>query len=153
MANESKTQAEPGSELADLAALLGTVNRISYRLQRAAATLDAGLSVTDWLLLRSLSDEGRMEMAAAARKIGVTRQRVHQQTKPLAAAELIRLDEDKAIALTEKGAAAMKALEESFEQTLSAGGAMPTAPLNGAKLATRRILKAIAPKKAEAGDQ
>ncbi len=143
-----KTPVEPGSEIADLAALLGFVNRITDRLQHAAAALENGITVTDWLLLRALNDEGPMPMASAARKMGVSRQRVHQQTKPLSAAGLITAGDDKALALTPKGGAAMKDAEKSFAEALSSGGGgMPTMPLHGAKLSTRRIVKSMSSKK------
>lgn len=146
----------PGAELADLAQVIGAINRISDRLQQATAGVEPAVTVTDWLLLRVLNDEGAMPMASAARRIGVSRQRVHQQAQPLKTAGLIEMAEDdaktRALSLTPKGADLMKRLEHEFTQVLSAGGAMPAVPINGAKLNTRRILKAMAPKKdAEAG--
>jgi DNA-binding MarR family transcriptional regulator len=147
MAEEQKrAEIEPGSELADLASMLGTVNRIADRLQQAASKVEASLSVNDWLFLRALKDEG--DMAGAARKIGLSRQRVHQRIKPLTAAGLIAASNDN-FALTPKGTELMETLEKNFEQALkTGGGAMPTVPLHGAKLSVRRVLKAMAKKDA-----
>lgn len=156
---KKRPEIEPGSEITDLAMLLGTVNRISDRLQKAAATVEANTTMTDWLLLRVLQAEGSLSMSDAARRIGVSRQRVHQQIKPMAEAGLIDVGEGdygiKPLTLTDKGRDLVKRLEEKFTQSLSLNtGTMPTAPMRAAQAGSRRILRAMAQKKvaAEADD-
>src|SRR5215467_296291 len=78
-----KPAVEPGSELADLALLLVTVNKISSALETAADEGQSGVTLSDWLLLKTLDREGPLSMAKAAAKIGVSRQRVHQQSGSL----------------------------------------------------------------------
>ncbi|HVV66356.1 MAG TPA: helix-turn-helix domain-containing protein, partial [Rhizomicrobium sp.] len=76
-------QVESGSELADLAELLVAANKIGSALQAAAAQDESKITAADWLLLRALERDGPMPMSRAAARIGVTRQRVHQQSRPL----------------------------------------------------------------------
>ena len=156
MANAEKRkrpEIEPGSEIADLAMLIGTVNRISDRLQKAAATVQANTTITDWMLLRSLQSEGSLSMSDAARRVGVSRQRVHQLLKPMSEAGLLEVGEGdygvKPLTLTDKGRELLKQLEDKFTQSLSANsGSLPSGPIRAAMAGSRRIVRAMMPKRA-----
>jgi DNA-binding MarR family transcriptional regulator len=141
---------EPGSELADLAQLLVCVNRIGNRLQDAADQKNANLTISGWLLLRTLQTEGPLPMARAAIRIGMTRQRVHQQAKPLEAAGLVSITQGdsntRRLALEPAGEALVKSLDEAFLKALAGSGdAPPALPLHAARMGAGRVLKAMTP--------
>jgi DNA-binding MarR family transcriptional regulator len=153
MAEATKTGAkvEPGSELADLAALLVTVNKISDALQSAAEERQSGATLADWLLLKTLDKEGPLSMAKTAAKIGVSRQRVHQQTGELESSGAISVakgedGKSRNLTLAAGGRALMKKLDDAFSALLSDDGALPTAPIHAARKSTHRIQKVLASK-------
>jgi DNA-binding MarR family transcriptional regulator len=158
MAEATKTGAnvEPGSELADLALVLVTVNRITNALQSAAEERQSGATLSDWLLLKTLDKEGPLSMAKAAVKIGVSRQRVHQQTGALETSGVISVtkgDDGKSMNLTlaAGGRALMKKLDDAFSAALKDDdGALPSAPIHAAKKSTFRIQKVLASKQSAA---
>lgn len=147
-------QVESGSELADLAELLIAANKIGSSLQAAAAQEDSKISAADWLLLRVLERDGPMPMSRAAAKIGVTRQRVHQQSRPLQEIGAVSqtTSEDgklRTLSITPEGGALIRRLDETFRGVLSAiEGGLPTAPIFYAKRSAGRVAKMLTPKRA-----
>ena len=149
--NPKQRGVEAGSEIAELAAMLISANRISNNLEDAITKLEVDLSLTDWLLLHALNSEPA-PIAKAAYKIGVTRQRVYQQMIPLQAAGLISIssegEKSKTLSIAPGGAALVARLENEIRKALSVeSGALPTGPILTASKSTRRIVKAMAPKR------
>lgn len=146
-----------GGEIADLADLIATVNRIADKLQKTLFVLDIDVTITDWLLLHALAENGAMSMSEASRRIGVSRQRVHQQTKPLVQAGLIEAGEGEArtrpLSVTAAGREMLATLEQTFAEVLSANlGIVPTQQVRNGKLNARRIFRAMVEKKDAADD-
>ncbi|HVZ90048.1 MAG TPA: MarR family winged helix-turn-helix transcriptional regulator [Rhizomicrobium sp.] len=145
---------ESGSELADLADLLVAANKIGSALQSAAAQDESKITAADWLLLRTLDRDGPLPMSKAAAKIGVTRQRVHQQCRPLQEIGAISqtTSEDgklRTLSITPQGGALIRRLDDTFRGVLSAiEGGLPTAPIFYAKRSAGRIAKLLTPKRA-----
>jgi DNA-binding MarR family transcriptional regulator len=145
------TDKEPKSDLEELSALLMFVNRISERLQEAAATAELDLAIPDWLLLRAIKDDASSSMAEIARKIGVTRQRVHQQVTRLETAKLITSTstegtKSKQVSLSSTGAQLLDRAESAILGALSHGGEVPSKHIHGARRNVMKILKALQPK-------
>ena len=152
-----KKHAQPGSEIADLAALIAGMNKVMSHLQSVASAANGSIHVTDWLLLHSLTEENNLPMAQAARRIGVSRQRVHQQVESLKRANLLEGDDsggkNKPLSISAAGRDLVQRMEAELGKALSAvEGTMPSDKLLGAKRSILRLGKAILPKpqKAEA---
>jgi DNA-binding MarR family transcriptional regulator len=156
---EARKPVEPGSEIEDLASLIVSVNRIGDRLQKIAKSENESLTITDWLLLHALEHEGPLAMTKAAYKVGVSRQRIHQQSTALKAIGLISVavNEDgktKTLSIAKPGVDLAKRMDEEIRKVLSSEtGTLPTVVLHNAKRTAARILKqtsSLQPKKAEA---
>jgi DNA-binding MarR family transcriptional regulator len=144
---------EPGSELSELAAFLIAVNKIGDALQFAAEVRQSGVTITDWLLLKTLEREGPMSMAKAAAYIGVSRQRVHQQSAPLESMEAISVapsDDGKSriMTLASGGQSLVDQLDETFSSWLTGDdGVMLATPIHTARISTGRIQKLLVAKR------
>ena len=131
------------SGMADLAGLLVTANRIGERLQRLASL--AEVSVADWLLMRSLDGAEPLTKAAVARKIGVSRQRAHQQVNQLQRRGLINpsSEADRALALSPEGEAAIRLIEDEVAAALAVDGAVRAEDLKAARRRTVLVLRSL----------
>ena len=156
---EPKKPIEPGSEIEDLASVIVNVNRIGDRLQQIAKGENENLTITDWLLLHALAHEGPLVMTKAAYKIGVSRQRVHQQSAALKAIGVISVavnpdGKTKTLHIAKLGVDLVRRMDEEIRKVLSSEtGSLPTELLHNAKRNAARILKQTSssqPKKAEA---
>ena len=148
-----KPPAAQESEVAELAAFLATANKIANRLQTTALA-DLGIAIPDWLLLRVVHDEGRISMSEAARKIGVTRQRVHQQVAQLQASRLVTASEgedgkSKALELAAAGRTLIAQVEKAIRDALAQEGEAPVQQIHAARRSAARVAKALVPRKAE----
>jgi len=153
-----RREVAPGSEISDLAVLIAGMNKVMSHLQSAVNSANASIHITDWLLLRSLAEENNLPMAQAARRIGVTRQRVHQQIESLKGAKLIEVEsaegKGKTISISKAGRELVQATENELKKALaSAEGTMPTKELNGARRVIMRLGKAIISKPQPAQDE
>jgi DNA-binding MarR family transcriptional regulator len=151
-ANRKKSQVAPGSEVADLAGLLISTSRIASHLETALSAAGSPVSLTDWLLLHTLNAEGPLPASRVAYKIGVTRQRVHQQVGPLRKAELLEVTDadgkSKVLTLTSAGTALIHQLEQQVMKALSAkDGEIPVSQIRTASMGARRIVRAISPQR------
>jgi DNA-binding MarR family transcriptional regulator len=151
-------QADDDGGIADLADIIATVNRIADRLQKTLFVLDIDVTITDWLLLHALKESGAMSMSETSRRIGVSRQRVHQQAKPLVEAGLIEAGEGEArvrpLRLTDAGAEMLASLEATFSEVLAANlGTVPTQQIRNGKTNVKRIFRAMTEKKDDADDE
>lgn len=147
-----------GGEVGDLAVIIATVNRICDRLRETLSVLEIDLTVSDWLLLHMLKENGALSMSEASRRIGLSRQRVHQQTGPLIQAGLIAAGDGETrsipLALTETGRAMLGSLEQSFAEVLATNlGVAPTQHIRNGKTNVRRIFRAMAEKKDDDEDE
>ena len=147
-------KASPVSATDGLAGLLANANKIADRLQNAATQVDTNILMTDWLLLHTLIGEGPLSMSKAASKIGLTRQRVHQQASTLKAAGLLEIVETdaktKTLAAAPGAKQLMNKLDRAFHEAISgANGEIPIGPINTAFTSTRRIVKAMPSKTSE----
>lgn len=154
-AEEKRSKAVPGSEIDYVAGFLANANKISDALQTIATDVDATITMTDWLLLHALSSEGSLPMTKAASRIGVTRQRVHQQSTPLQTAGLITIADGEGktrlLSIAPAGSALHKKLEKTFSKALTKEeGNMPTGLIHNAKQASAKIARLLGPKRSEA---
>lgn len=148
----SAAQPTPVQPQSQLAAFLITVNRITGRLQSEAALKDMGIAIPDWLLLRAVKDATPLSMAAAARRIGVSRQRVHQQATKLQAVGLLTTssgedDKTRQLTLSAAGDALLERAETSLLGALSRDGKVPANEIESARRAAGRVAKILIPKK------
>jgi DNA-binding MarR family transcriptional regulator len=143
---ENKGPSGPPGE--NLAAFLINAGKINDSLQATIAGKDASITLTDWLLLQALRSEGPLHASKIAMKVGITRQRVHQQIAPLKNAgvlELIEKDDKRNIlSITPGGAELVQRYEDKFMALLSADPQLtPALMLRSAHAVTRRILRVL----------
>lgn len=144
-------EAATGNELAELVIFLASTNRISSHLETAISELNANISLTDWLLLHTLKTEGPMPATKIAFKIGVTRQRVHQQMTALVAAGfLLKEDGDdnksKLLNIAPGGAVLLKRIDRAIQIALIGDkGTSPEGPIRTASNTARRIARSLIP--------
>lgn len=139
----------PESEIDALANFLVLTNRISSRLQEAAALSNSIGSLADWLLLHSVRGNESTSMSDVARKIGVSRQRVHQQATELQASGLIKVAKStdgkaRQLSLTAKGRDVLNTVEKSLRQAIGSKEAFAT-QLQSARRSAGRLAKGLAP--------
>jgi DNA-binding MarR family transcriptional regulator len=154
-AKRNKSEAAPGTEVEELASFLVSASRIAAHLEKALSASGASgsaVSLTDWLLLHTLKAEGPLPISKVAHKIGVTRQRVHQQVGPLRTAGWLEVTDadgkSKFLTLTAAGTALIKQLEQQLVNSLSTqDGEVPMSQIHTASMGARRIVKAIAPQR------
>ncbi|MEI9930880.1 MAG: hypothetical protein WDM89_10100 [Rhizomicrobium sp.] len=107
---EPESADEPGALITDLMQLVVNMNRVLFHLEKAAKDASINISLTDWILLQTLSSEGPQPMSKAVQKIGMSWQRIYQQCTPLQAAGLLSMtqmdDRSKVLEISPSGKAA-----------------------------------------------
>ncbi|HVU20704.1 MAG TPA: hypothetical protein VHE09_08230 [Rhizomicrobium sp.] len=142
----AKTQED---EIAELISYLALTNRVSSHLETAISEVDANISLTDWLLLYTVSSEGPLPATKIAYKIGVTRQRVYQQTSTLITAGFLLREEVgdskfKTIGIAPGGTVLLKRIERALRDMLSQkSGNLPTGPIHTACNGTKRLVRSL----------
>lgn len=139
---------ELGALINDLALLVANMNRITDYLQKAAKSANVNITLTDWLLLQALAAGGPLPMAKVAFKIGVTRQRIHQQVSPLQSAGLISIAQgdgkSKILEIDAQGKLLATTLEKEFLKSMTGeDGSLAAGPVRTAKMGTARLARAM----------
>jgi DNA-binding MarR family transcriptional regulator len=142
--SKSMHDSAPGG-VRELADFVIVTNRIMQQLQMAAA-LTGDLSISDWVLLRALSDHNGSSMADLGRQVGVTRQRIHKQLANLQAAGLVSLARvaPREPSLTKSGLKLVEQAEANLKKILSPNS---DAHIHAARMSALRLARQIAPKK------
>jgi biotin operon repressor len=145
-----KSQIEGG--IPELADFMASVNRITSRLQQVAASPDSDVAISDWVLLRAISDQSPMSMADVARKIGVSRQRVQKQVAALQSASLLIASvgadgKSRQFSLSKTGSTLVGRIEKGFRDDLQLEGEEAAARIHAARMSALRLARAFSPKK------
>jgi len=143
-----------GDDISHVATFLVLVGRITGRLQSGAALKDLGITMPDWLLLRVVKDTPAISMASAARRIGVSRQRVHQQATKLEAAGFLALskgEDEKAreLTLSPAGDSLVARSDKALMDVLAPDGKIPSKEIQSARRSAGKIARLLAQKKAD----
>jgi DNA-binding MarR family transcriptional regulator len=152
-AESAKKESKPlETPAAELAAFLGAVNKMTSRLMGAPAAAGIDITIPDWLLLRIISEGGAASIAEVARKIGVSRQRAHQQVAQLEAAGLLApaSGEDvrsRRLALSDAGRELIRRIDDGFGEALTKPGEATLKQIHTARRAAQKVSQALAPRK------
>jgi DNA-binding MarR family transcriptional regulator len=131
----------PDAPMSELAAFLISINRITNRLQSTAA-LSGDLTVSDWLLLRAYCDHKPESVADLARKVGVSRQRVHKQVAALQAEGLVTVSA-RELSLTKAGNQFLETVETDLLKSLQEGS---EGRIHAARMSALRLARGFVPK-------
>jgi DNA-binding MarR family transcriptional regulator len=155
-----KAKAAQISEVANLAVLFGFVNKIGARLEEAASLAEAKVILPDWVLLQVAQNEGPISISDAARKVGVTRQRIHQQATQMENAKLLTISKlsadakPRTLTLSNVGTAVLRKVEKDFLEILSQkDGHVPTLALLRAKGNLSKVVRAMGAKSGKKGGE
>ena len=148
-----KSQIDGG--IPELAEFIASVNRITSRLQQVASSPDSDVAISDWVLLRAISNQSHMSMADVARTIGVSRQRVQKQVAALLSAKLLTSSvgpdaKSRQFFLSKSGATLVDRIEKGFRDVLQLEGEEAAARIHAARMSAFRLARAFSPKKADA---
>jgi DNA-binding MarR family transcriptional regulator len=137
------------AEVDDLAAFLVLTNRIATRLQKTTAVSQSGVALADWLLLYAIKDASMASLAEVARKIGVSRQRVHQQASELEAAGLVAVAASEAgkgrrLSLSPKGLELLGTIHDQMQKALESSGGSVATQIRNARRSAARLAKGYA---------
>jgi DNA-binding MarR family transcriptional regulator len=133
------------------------VNKITGRLQSDAALEEIGIAIPDWLLMRAVKDAGALSMSAAARKIGVSRQRIHQQATALQSAGFLTVSKgedqkSRQLTFSSSGEALIADVEKRLLAALAREGKMPMTEIQAARRTAGKVNKILAPKESDEND-
>jgi DNA-binding MarR family transcriptional regulator len=136
-------------EIDDLAAFLVLTNRIATRLQGTAAISQSGVALADWLLLYAIRDASMASLAEVARKIGVSRQRVHQQASDLEAAGLVtvaasEVGKGRRLSLSPRGLELLGTIHDQMQKALASCGGSLATQIRNARRSAARLAKGYA---------
>lgn len=148
-----RSQVEGG--IPELADFMASVNRITSRLQQVVASPNSEVAISDWVLLRAISDQSHMSMADVARKIGVSRQRVQKQVAALLSAKLLTASagpdaKSRQFSLSKAGSTLVERIEKGFRDVLQLDSEEAAARIHAARMSAFRLARAFSPKKASA---
>lgn len=138
-----------GAEVDDMAAFLELTNRIATRLQASAALSRSGVTLADWLVLHAIRGAAAGSLAEVARKVGVSRQRVHQQASDLAAAGLVTISRSEVgnsrqIALSPGGQEVLAAIGNRLQEALTSPDGSLNTQIRNARRSAARLAKWLA---------
>jgi DNA-binding MarR family transcriptional regulator len=137
------------AEIDDMAAFLALTNRIATRLQATAAVSQSGVTLADWLVLYAIRDASLASLAEVARKIGVSRQRVHQQAAELEAAGLVTISRSEVgntrqLSLLPRGRELLGTISNHLQEALASSGGSLAAQIRNARRSAARLAKGFA---------
>lgn len=143
------TATQPDEPLSELAGFFVLTNRISSRVQNSVDDAGEKCSIGDWLLLHAVNGGESGSMSDVARKVGVSRQRVHQQATALQEAKLLTVvsapeGKGRSMSLTSEGKTALKKADTAIASMFKHSDDFST-KVQGARKAVARLSKAIAP--------
>ena len=138
----------------ELVGFLIGVNKITTRLQAAVTQPDLDVTMSDWILLRAITNDNPLSMADLARKIGVSRQRVQKQATILQTVGLVKTSgaaelKARQLSLTKAGNTVVERIEKSIGEALPIQGELTAKRIHGARMAAMRLAREFSAKGAK----
>jgi DNA-binding MarR family transcriptional regulator len=135
------------SPIDNLAGFVTFTNKFTNRIE--SAIVDSGLSLSDWLVLQTINVDGSGTISDLAKKLGVSRQRIHQQANLLKSQELADITPNsdgktKNISLTKKGTGSLVKVNDTLMSLFSSVNDFK-GKIETARKSASRIARSLAP--------